>query len=173
MTRIKKIILLLLFPIILFGQNDSESKRKFEEIDSYVKQIDSTYKDSKEGIIEGTIEYTKPKRKNGGWEAYYINDSQSKNLPLRIRYGKAEYDRNTELDLYYKSGKLVFAYLTVTYIVGKRPSKIDYTRKFYFPEEKLQWQTRTPIKEFQDADREYSFEYLFKEESEIRKWIYK
>ena len=171
MTRARKILLLLLFPIILFGQNNSESKKAVIEIDIYVKQIDSIYKNSKEGIAEGPIKYSKPKRKNGGWEAYFINDSEG--LPVRIRYGKAEFDRNINLNLYYRNEKLVFADLTVTFTSRKLKNKTPYKRQFHFPEGRLEWQTRTTSEEFQEAEMEYSFEYLTKEESLIRKLVYK
>jgi hypothetical protein len=173
MKSIKTIILLLIFPIILFGQNDIDTKKGLDEVDNYVKQIDETCKDLKEGIVEGPIEYTKPKRKNGGWEAYYINDLQTKDLPLRIRYGKAEFDKNTDLNLYYRNGKLVFADLTITFTSSKRSNKTPYKRQFRFPEGRLQWETRTMDKEFNEAEKKYSFEYLFSEESLIRKMVYR
>lgn len=171
MRRTRKILLLLLFPIILLGQNNSESKKAIIEIDIYVKQIDSIYKKYKESIAEGPIEYSKPKRKNGSWKAYYINDS--KGLPLRIRYRKAEFDRNINLNLYYINEKLVFADLTITFTSRKLKNKTPYKRQFHFPEGRLQWQTRTTNEEFQEAKMEYSFEYLRKEESLIRKMVYK
>ncbi|WP_298396180.1 hypothetical protein [Flavobacterium sp.] len=171
MRKIRKTILLLLFPIILFGQDNGESKKAYDEVNKYVKQIDSIYENSKEGIAEGPIEYTKPKRKNGGWEAYFINDS--KGLPLRIRYGKTEFDRNINLNLYYKNEKLVFADLTVTLTSRKMKNKTPYKRQFHFPEGRLQWQTRTTSEEYQTAEMEYSFEYLKNEDSLIRKMIYK
>ncbi len=155
----------------MFGQDNGESKKAYDEVNKYVKQIDSIYENSKEGIAEGPIEYTKPKRKNGGWEAYFINDS--KGLPLRIRYGKTEFDRNINLNLYYKNEKLVFADLTVTLTSRKMKNKTPYKRQFHFPEGRLQWQTRTTSEEYQTAEMEYSFEYLKNEDSLIRKMIYK
>lgn len=169
----KKIILLLFFPILLFGQDNNESNKALAEIDAYIKQIDSIYKNSTERIIEGTIEYKKLKRKNGGWEAYYIDDVQTKGSPLRIRYAAAEFDTNTKLDLYYKNRKLIYADLTVIYTTGKKSPRTNYTRKFYFPDTKLYWQTRTTNKEFDKADKTYNYDYLFKKESEILKMIYK
>lgn len=173
MTSIKKTILLLLFPIILFGQNDSESKKALNEIDTYVKQVDSIYKNSKEGIAEGPIIYKSIFRKNGGWVAYFINDEKTKSLPLRIRYSAAEFDKYKELNLYYRNGKLVFADLTITFNSGKLKNKTPYKRQFRFPEGRLQWQTVTEKKEFREAENEYSFKYLFSEESLIRKMVYK
>lgn len=167
------IILLLIFPTILFGQKDIDTKKGLDEVDNYVKQIDETCKHLKEGIVEGPIEYTKPKRKNGGWEAYYINDFQTKDLPLRIRYGKAEFDKNTDLNLYYRNGKLVFADLTITFTSSKTSNKTPYKRQFHFPEGRLRWETRTTDEEFSEAEKKYSFEYLFSEESLIRKMVYR
>ena len=94
-------------------------------------------------------------------------------MPVRIRYGKAEFDRNINLNLYYRNEKLVFADLTVTFTSRKLKNKTPYKRQFHFPEGRLQWQTRTTSEEFQEAEMEYSFEYLTKEESLIRKMVYK
>lgn len=172
MKKINYIITLLLFHIVLFGQDKSESTVKLNELKAYVKLIDNTNKNVKEGISEGPIIYKKLFRKNGGWEAYFINDEKDKSSPLRIRYSSAEYDKNTDLNLYYKGGKLVAANLTITFTSGKNKRKLPYNREFYFPEERLQWQSKTDAEEFKELESNYSFEYLFDQERLIRKMVY-
>lgn len=160
MKKLNYIILLLLFPFILFGQENSEAKQKLEEVKAYVKIIDKTYKDAKEEIVKNP----------GVSEVYLINDVN--NLPLRIRYATTEFDKNKELILYYRNGKLVSADLTINFTSGK--NKTPYKRQFYFPEsERLQWQSRTDAEEFKELENNYSFKYLFGEESLIREIVSK
>jgi hypothetical protein len=123
-----KIIILLLYSILSYGQeNSSQLKNQLSEIENYTKFIDRTSKEHKEGIAEGTIIYKSLFRKNGAWEAYYLKDSL--NNPLRIKYNQTGFKINETYTMYYEKSKLCYAEFVEEYLNKK--SKTNQT-SFYF-----------------------------------------
>ena len=173
MIRTKILALLLFFSTFLSGQNKSDAVKKLEEIQLYSKLIDSTAKELNEGIAEGPIEYKGIFKKNGGWTAYFLYKNLKDNPPIRIRYSAAESNLNKEWTLYYKDGRLISADLKISYTSGKKRKLPPFTKQFNFPEGNLRWQSRSDDKNYLIEDTTYSFDYLFREETLIRKMIYK
>jgi len=126
------IICIFIFPIIIYGQEiDSKIKYKIDEINSIVKFTDSIGNHRNEGISEGPIKYTHISR-NFGWDAYFLNDIENKNQPIRIRYSETQPKAYENLNLYYVKGKLVFAELIKSPIGRKAKKNKPIKKIFYF-----------------------------------------
>ena len=158
------IICIFIFPIITYGQEiDSKIKFKIDEINSIVKLTDSIGNHRNEGISEGPIKYNHISG-NFGWDAYFLNDIENKNQPIRIRYSetqpKAVYEN---LNLYYLKGKLIFAELIKSKI-GRNSKKGKPVKKiFYFNGSEIIYPDQTDL----DID------YVLAKEKTIYKMIYK
>ena len=125
------IFIIFIFPILVYGQ-EGDSKQRVNEIYTLVKLTDSLAKGKKEGIIEGVITFSHGRKKNFGWEAYFLNENNNSNLPLRIRYSETNQKGLEDLNLYYHYGKLIYAELITTHLNRKsKPVKIT-TKKFNF-----------------------------------------
>ena len=154
----KKLLFLLLFPITFFAQN--------KEIVTYVERINDTLLNSTEGTIEGPL--INKFSKNGGWKIYFVKDEKEKKSPLRIRFLTNESDKNTELKLYYRKDKLVFAELTIIFTSGKMKNEVSYKRQFSLAENEPKWQTENKNEDFKKVDNKYGFKYLFSQDKLVR-----
>jgi hypothetical protein len=157
-------ISIFLLPILDYGQESkSEIKHRIEEIDSQIKISDSIGNIQKEGISEGEIRYDHISGKFG-WEAYFINDAENKNQPLRIRYSETQPKANEDLNLYYQNGILVFAELISTPISRKLKLGKSVKKYLYFNGETLIYPEIIYFDEYN---------YVLEKEKVIRKMIYK
>lgn len=127
----------LMTPYSIICQNISGNlKTELVKIDSIVKSIDENGSQFYEGIVEGPIIYKGLFKRNGGWEAYYLNDKEFENIPIRIRYNLAHSKTYENYQFYYDTGSLVFVNLKVKYYKkGKKDESFE--RQYYFKNNKL------------------------------------
>ena len=145
--------------ILTYGQEtNSEIKLR---IDSLIKISDSIGKSEKEGISEGEIRYNHISGKFG-WEAYFLNDTNSKKQPLRIRYSETQPKSNEDINLYYQNGILIFVELITTPTSRKSKSSKTKSKHFYIDGKNVIYPDLT------DAD----IDYVLEKEKTIRKMIY-
>ena len=162
----RNIIIILFFPLVLFGQNNEpniETLNKISRIMREVAKINLTEKDFNEGRAEGPMIYKSIFRKNGGWTAYFLYKNQKDNPPLRIKYSQTAKRGFEDFEFYYENGELIFAKLNVT--INRGQNKGNQTeRLFYFNNSDLIYAT--------ESDKEKYAEYINRTEKSVRKMIY-
>jgi hypothetical protein len=155
---------IFLLAIFANGQESkNEIKSRIEKIDAQVKSTDSIGNIQKEGISEGEIRYDHISGKFG-WEAYFLNDGDIKNQPLRIRYSETQPKANEDINLYYRNGILVFAELISTSLSRKLKLGKPIKKVFYFNGATLIYPELIYFEEYN---------YVLEKEKTIRKMIYK
>ncbi len=163
MKSLNWIIFILIFPILIYGQEDnSKINLKIAEITSQIKVIDSIGNFRNEGISEGDVRYTHIAG-DFGWETYFLNEIENKNTPLRIRYSETKPLVNENLNMYYQNGVLIFAELIRTPISEESKNDNPILKHFYFDGNTIIYDDLT------DSD----IDYILEKEQGIRKTIYK
>ena len=163
---IRNTILLLFFPIIIWGQNNNSETKNLTEITKILREvvkINLTENEYDEGIAEGTIEFKSIFRKKGGWTAEYLYVNQNDNPPIRIKYNETAKKGYDDLEFYYRKGELIYAKLTETITRGKNKGKIT-ERKFYYQNSELIYTT--------ESEKEKYSEYIKRTEKSVREMIY-
>lgn len=164
--KLRNIIIILLFPLTLVGQNNDtnvETLTKITRITREVAEINLTEKESIEGIAEGSIIHKSIFRKNGGWTAYYIYENEDDNPPLRINYSRTAKNGYDEFEFYYKEEKLIFAKMTEIKKRGKNKGT-KTKRLFYYKNNELIYTT--------ESEKEKYDIYIKRTEKNVRNNIY-
>ena len=142
----KYIIGLFFLSQLIHAQNtEALIKNKLNKIDSIVELINKNADNYPEGIMEGPIIYSGLFKKNGGWEAYDLRESDS--VPLRIRYNLALKKTYENYEFYYSNGNLIYIYLNVTYYKRKKKNK-SFEKKLYIEDSTIIFDNNPEINDY-------------------------
>lgn len=131
-----------MFSFAGFGQQSSTVlKNQIEEIEAYIKVIDSN---SKKYVEEyDTKPFKNIQLEERSWEAYYLKEKE--NQPLRIIYNEFSPKTIIGIRIYYQNEKKIFA----EYFEKSKKSKKTIVRiKFYFDDSGLIYKKNSKISKF-------------------------
>jgi hypothetical protein len=153
-------LFLTIYSFTSFGQEKStELKRQINEIENYIKLIDSNPQKNREEHDSKKIKNIE--REERSWEAYCLKENKEGNKPLRIKYKEFGPKKTIRLNLYYQKGEIVFAEY-----MEKQKKKNGTILKtlFYFQKSILVYKT-------EEENLKFSLSELFDNEKMIKAYF--